>query len=104
MRLPLTAARARTAERPINGSDVLTANCAMTVWRWAWRSTASCLSDTSAKAMQATSIRRLLSYDMGAMFCSNEKASTLSLVATRACRGQGRQLVETNTVAEWGIR
>ena len=41
--------------------------------------------------MQATSMRRLLSYDMGAMFCSRLKASTLSVVATSACK-QGEDL------------
>ena len=40
---------------------------------------------TEEKLMQATSIRRLLSYDIGAIFCSRLKASTLSVVATNAC-------------------
>ena len=37
-------------------------------------------------------MRRLLSYDMGAMFCSKLKASTLSVVATKACNSHRKYL------------
>ena len=36
--------------------------------------------------MHATSTSRELSYDIGAIFCSREKASMLSTVATSACK------------------
>ena len=64
----------------------LTANWARTVWRWRACRPARWAWSVAEKLMQATSMRRLLSYDMGAIFWSRLNASTLSVVATNACK------------------
>lgn len=72
--------------RQHSGIDFLTRNCFSTSEKNCCRKPLMREESMWAYAIHATSTSRELSYDMGAMFCSREKASTLSTVATSACK------------------